>query len=870
MREHQRNIIAAGLFFLSGSVSLIFQVVWLKKLVLVFGNTIWAVSTLLTTFMAGLALGSWIFGRIADRSGSPLRVYGLLEGSVGVYGLLTPWIFYILPMFYIPLYRMSGGDTWVMGLCKFLLGFIVLLPPTICMGGTLPLLAKYFTQNMATAGTQIGRLYAINTFGAVFGIFFSGFFFIPFFGLLITLCIAAVLSLSIFGGSYWLTRGQSFARVLKISSPTQLLPDSFRKEHARSWILWIYLLCGFAGLGYEVLWNRVLVLHLGSSVYAYSVMLTIYLLGITLGSAIMSHYLHKVRNPLFLFAVLQICLAFDLLLIINQFGMLAETLGVLNRALGGQGYASHVFFLMLGVGQVLLIPTLLLGASFPVAVRLFVKNVGAVGKDTGVLYAFNTFGNILGAFLTGFVLLPVLGVQRSLLLIASLNLFIALYILGKLGTALATKGIVSGLLLIGFYGGYWLVTSPNQVILTAGVFLGSQHDQVSLLAVEEDVYATVTVEEHHEPRGKWRQLSLNGTNVAGTSCELFSIQKLQGHLPLLLHKDPKRVLHIGFGSGGTAWAVSRYPVESITIAEISKSVIQKASEYFLEINHGVLRDHRVQIVFTDGRNHVLAAEEKYDVILSDSVHPRFSGNGSLYTYEYYQLLKERLNPDGIISQWLPFYSLTPENFKMIIKSFYEVFPNTTIWYPNSTINEYVIVIGKLDGPLIDYATIERKLRIPEVMVDLEEIETTTPYKILDYFLFANENVGEFVADMPLHTDNNIAVEYISGRNVGRWQSSYSNYSNLLDARTSVKDYLSNLEQARESKENILSTLDLYEQTTDHNLQGQRLFWEGNREEAFQRFERIRELNPEDLEPVEYFGSSYQIPFLEYATIIGEN
>ena len=402
------------------------------------------------------------------------------------------------------------------------------------------------------------------------------------------------------------------------------------------------------------------------------------------------------------------------------------------------------------------------------------------------------------------------------------------------------------------------------------MFLGSQHDQVSLLAVEEDVYATVTVEEHHEPRGKWRQLSLNGTNVAGTSCELFSIQKLQGHLPLLLHKDPKRVLHIGFGSGGTAWAVSRYPVESITIAEISKSVIQKASEYFLEINHGVLRDHRVQIVFTDGRNHVLAAEEKYDVILSDSVHPRFSGNGSLYTYEYYQLLKERLNPDGIISQWLPFYSLTPENFKMIIKSFYEVFPNTTIWYPNSTINEYVIVIGKLDGPLIDYATIERKLRIPEVMVDLEEIETTTPYKILDYFLFANENVGEFVADMPLHTDNNIAVEYISGRNVGRWQSSYSNYSNLLDARTSVKDYLSNLEQARESKENILSTLDLYEQTTDHNLQGQRLFWEGNREEAFQRFERIRELNPEDLEPVEYFGSSYQIPFLEYATIIGEN
>ena len=420
------------------------------------------------------------------------------------------------------------------------------------------------------------------------------------------------------------------------------------------------------------------------------------------------------------------------------------------------------------------------------------------------------------------------------------------------------------MLIPAFYGGYLALTSPNQVILTAGVFLDQQQNTVKLLSLHEDVYATVTVEEHNEVRGAWRQLSLNGTNVAGTSSELFSIQKLQGHLPLLLHKNPKSVLHIGFGSGGTAWAVSRYPVERMTIAEISKSVIQKASEYFLDINHGVLKDPRVKVAFTDGRNHVLATRETYDVILSDSIHPRFSGNGSLYTHEYYQLLKQRLNPGGVVSQWLPFYSLTPENFKMIIKSFYEVFPNTTVWYPNSTMNEYVIVIGKLDDSRIDYPTIEAGLRRPEAQADLQEIETATPYKILDYFLFANEQVGEFVKDVPLHTDDNMAVEYISGRNLDRDENSYQCLKELISARTSVLPFLENLGNAVTPREEIEANLRKYETATTYNLRGQLFFWENNRAEAFRSFEFERQLNPDDLEPVEYFGSSYQKPFLRQA------
>jgi spermidine synthase len=580
----------------------------------------------------------------------------------------------------------------------------------------------------------------------------------------------------------------------------------------------------------------------------------------------MSYYVNKLRHPVRVFALLQWMIAFDLLLQIHQFGELPEVLFVIRMYLRVQSYGTHVFSLLIGILSIILLPTVLFGASFPLAVRLFVKEQKSTGQETGVLYASNTLGNILGAFCAGFLLLPIMGAQRGLLLTASLNLLIGLSLMLKVETGRFKKSvlIVGGIVL--FYSGYVVLTFKDQVILTAGAFRGGNRSEVTLLNFEEDIYATVTVEERRNVRGTWKQLSMNAVNVAGTSSELFAIQKLQGHLPLLLHKNPKSVLHIGFGSGGTAYAVSCHPVETITIAEISKSVIEKASHYFKDVNHGVLEDPRVDVVFTDGRNKVLASKEHYDVILSDSIHPRFSGNGSLYTYEYYQLLRERLKPGGVVSQWLPFYSITPENFKMILKSFLMVFPNTSMWFPNSTINPYVIVIGQRDELLIDYANIEDRLKVPAVAADLQEIQTATPYKILDYFLFANETVGEFVGDVPLHTDDNMAVEYHSGRVLRRSLTTYANYVSLLRYRTSVKPYLSNLENADQDREAILATLDRYETATRHNLTGQRLFREEKRLEAFEQFDMIPELNPEDLEPVEYFGAPYQPPFLKQASM----
>ena len=300
--------VALLLFFFSGFVSLIFQVVWLKMLVLVFGNTVWASSTLLTAFMAGLAIGSWLFGRIADKIKSSLRLYGVIEGIIGVYAILTPLIFSKLHIIYTPINSITGGNDLILGIFKFLIGFIILLPPTICMGGTLPLLAKRFTKNIDNAGSKIGSLYTINTFGAVLGTFIAGFFLIPVFGLKATIFLGSIVNLMILLIIFLITRGETIS-----FSRHSLFRSNFKKIE-RNWVILVYFVLGFASLSYEIIWNRILVLHIGSSVYAFSVMLGVYLLGITLGAGFMSHYVERINNPILVFAIIQFLIAFDLIL----------------------------------------------------------------------------------------------------------------------------------------------------------------------------------------------------------------------------------------------------------------------------------------------------------------------------------------------------------------------------------------------------------------------------------------------------------------------------------------------------------------------------------------------------------------------------
>jgi spermidine synthase len=318
------------------------------------------------------------------------------------------------------------------------------------------------------------------------------------------------------------------------------------------------------------------------------------------------------------------------------------------------------------------------------------------------------------------------------------------------------------------------------VILSAGMFGGASDN---LVYFHEDAQASVTVRRLLDNNEPYLSLELNGVNVAGTSPDLYAVQKMQGHLPLLLAKTPSKVAHIGFGSGGTAWAVSRHPsILDILIVEISPEVLAASDRTFPNINHGVLGDSRVRTEINDGRNFLLANDQVFDAILSDSIHPRYAGNGSLYSLEYFRLARERLAPGGVVSMWLPMYSLTPHNYAMILEAFRQVFPDMAVWYETSTLNSFTIVTGKTD-PVPWYAdTLERAFSSPDVTAEFADLRITGAADVLSYLVATGQDLDPWLRDVPPHVDDVPAVEYESGGLLVRNLPWYYTFQKLLELR----------------------------------------------------------------------------------------
>ena len=320
----------------------------------------------------------------------------------------------------------------------------------------------------------------------------------------------------------------------------------------------------------------------------------------------------------------------------------------------------------------------------------------------------------------------------------------------------------------------------DRVILAAGLFYGDQPE--SLVYFHEDAQATVTIRQRQKDDSPYYALAVNGVAVAGTSPELHAVQRMQGHLPMLLGSDVESVVHIGFGTGGTAHAVSQSPVQDILVVELSPEVIKASDTYFGGINHGVLADERVRVEINDGRNFLLASPERFDAVLSDSIHPAYAGNGSLYSLEYFRLIRDRLEPGGIASMWLPTYFLTPDNFGGILKAFAEVFPNVAVWYEPSTLNAFTIVTGKVDGPVWDPQQLQRAFSLPRIRDDLASLEIYGPADLLAMLVATEADLAPWLAEIPSHTDDRPRVEYESGRLLDRNQTWLQNFEILLRLR----------------------------------------------------------------------------------------
>jgi spermidine synthase len=746
--------ILLAVFFASGISALLYQIVWLKYLGLIFGNTVHAASTLIAIFLGGLGLGAFLFSRML-LTVRPLLAYAAVEALLGTLGGFSPNAFELLDRAYVAAFPVVHGSFISMTLLRVGLVALFLLPPTILMGGTLPLLVRWFTGEREGTGAAISALYAVNTFGATAGVALAGFVLIPRAGLLETIFVAVLLNFALAVGALILARGRAqgtevSAQENETAPAPRPLPTA--PSLHRNLVLLASLLMGLTAIADEVFWSRILVLHLGSSVYAYSLMLFSFLIGIGIGSAILERRIERI-DVVRTLAIVELTLGIALALQVHLFARFADILGAVAGPMIDAGVTSLFPTLLVSTLMALLIPTALMGAAFPLTVRLYEMSAGegetgAVGR----VYLANTVGSIAGSFLAGFVLIRAIGSQNGLFVMSAINIAIGAWLLQRRRwMAFVPAGIAAAA---------FFLAKPDQVILSAGLFT---EERAPILLFREDVTATVTLRR----RGDCcLSLELNGVNVAGTSGELIGTQKLQGHIPMLLHPNPKRVLHIGFGSGGTAWAVSRYPVDNITIAEISPEVLEVSNARFGEVNHGVLRDPRVRVEINDGRNYVLAAREKFDVILSDSIHPRYAGNGSLYTRDYFELCRRRLNPNGIVSTWLPMYSLTTRNYLQIVRAFRDVFPNATIWYVPNTPNAFTILIGRMEPGPVPFDRIASHWT-PAVAGELSEIGMTAPPDLLPALMLGPGEIERLTHAIPPHTDDFPSVEYESGRVVHR-------------------------------------------------------------------------------------------------------
>ncbi|HKS26076.1 MAG TPA: fused MFS/spermidine synthase [Thermoanaerobaculia bacterium] len=755
----KRSAAVLSVFFASGISALLYQIVWLKYLGLIFGNTVYAAATLIAVFLAGLGIGAFVFSR-AFRARPSLLVYAATEALIGLAGAFSPNAFELLNRAYVAAYPSVHQSALSMTLVRGALAAAFLLPPTILMGGTLPLLVRWFTGDEEGSGTAVSALYAVNTLGATAGVALAGFVLIPRVGLLATIFVAVVLNFVLALVAALLLRGRT------PSAPTSRGAQRAPSNINPRLVLLITLLLGLAAIADEVFWSRILVLHFGSSVYAYSLMLFSFLIGIGIGSAAIERVVARIDVARTL-GTIELALAAVLALQVHVFAHFADLLGAIARI----GFTSPFPIFLCASLVVLLVPTALLGAAFPLTVRLYeVSAREGETRSVGKVYLVNTIGSVTGSLLAGFFLIRAVGSQNGLFLTALIALVVGAWLAGKRAVIAAAIFVIA-----------FITAKPNEVILSAGLFADAH---APILLFREDVTATVTL---RELGPGYLSLELNGVNVAGTSAELMGTQKLQGHIPLLVHPHPRRVLHIGFGSGGTAWAVSRHPVENITIAEISPEVLEVSGSRLGAVNHGVLHDPRVHVEINDGRNFVLAAPEKFDVILSDSIHPRYAGNGSLYTREYFELCRRRLNDDGVISMWLPMYSLTTRNYLQIVRAFRDVFPNTTIWYVPNTPNAFTIVVGRLENGPLPLARMAAQWTSP-VAQDLGEIGMRRPEDLLSALMLGPSEVERITRGVPPHVDDLPSVEYESGRVVDRnltWLQTFSLLANAMPQQTPV-------------------------------------------------------------------------------------
>jgi len=753
------------LFFISGASGLLLELVWIRMAGTVIGNTTFATGTVVAVFMGGLALGSRLGGREADRRQGPalVRLYGSLEAGVALASLAVPFLLQASKPLYVALWASVGEVTPLFAGLRIVLVTVVLIAPTTLMGATLPVLSRILSSAGAGMAREAGWAYAVNTLGGVAGTLAGGFLLIPALGLERTLVTAAGLNLGLAAASFALAR--------KAKSESAEVPPTAHPPGKGALLLAAF--SGFTALSYEVAWTRSLVLSLGSTVQALTLILSSFILGLALGSALASRMVIRVKEVSGAIGGVQSILGAAALVLLPILGRAPLFVAGLFGS-GVRSYDSLLVWESLLIGLVILGPATLLGAIFPLACHLAAGSDGAVGRTVGAVYAWNTFGSIAGTLLATFGFIPWLGVSWTIKGIALLNLGLggALLARSSRGRRMAWAPVAAGVCA-------WAVPGTSARLMTSGAYLygptfareaeslGVDLSEVVAaqsppLAEYWDAYGLVSV--HAE--GPARFLRINGKVDASTGSGSLDMltQLYAGHLALLHHPDPRRVLVIGLGSGSTLGAVVRHPVEHVDCVEISPGVV-RAAAYFAEATGHPLADRRVHLMVGDGRNLVQFSRDLYDVIISEPSNLWVSGMAHLFTRDFFEEVRRKLTPRGIFCQWIYSSGLEAEDFRLVLRTFFGAFPAGSLWeiHPGG---DYLLLGGERIDPL-PYDQFEARASAPGVGEDLGDPGLPGALSVGGHLLGEAREVRVVAGPGPAMTDDHPTLEYSAPRSLYR-------------------------------------------------------------------------------------------------------
>jgi spermidine synthase len=779
MMKPARLMVGTAVFclLLSGAAGLVYEVVWMRYLALFLGHTAYGVIAALVAFMGGLAMGNAWLGKWADKVRRPLALYAWLEIGIGIYAIFFPAYYEFCHRVFVAMaHGWAPGSRSLLAL-KFAFSLFTIFIPTVLMGGTLPVLVKLVTRSLGELRERVSTLYFINSAGAVAGCFLADFCWIPSWGLPATVWAGAVMNLLVgvvaLVVNGWLRENRlSISPSIPADSSAEAETEEFTQAELRLAILGIGL-SGFVAMLYEIVWTRLLALSLGSSTHAFSIMLITFISGITIGAGVVGRW-RKLRRTLDAFAWTELALAGTLLFSMWFYDLLPfwfmQIAGMLVRR--------PAVFPIYGLAQALIcfgvmfVPTVLLGMTLPLVSRVATAEVARTGRSVGAVFAVNTLGTVLGAALTGLWLLPWLGLAGALALGAALNAAIGLTVLGRhrpqYRTALLVGVPLSIIILVvlaqsifadrwqrAFTRALWREVTPLSLKAFRSVV-----DQTKLSYYRDGAGATVSVTEDEINNVRHLALAVNGKTDASTGIDV-STQVLLGHVPMLLRPSSQRVLVVGLGSGMTCGAVLRHPsVTQLDVVEISPEVAQAARQFAVH-NDKVLDNPKLHLVTEDAKTFLQLADHKYDVIISEPSNPWMAGVAGVFSREYYQNCRDRLQPDGFMAQWVQVYETDNEAFLVVLRTFRSVFPYLSVWM---TAPGDLLLLGMSQLPRVDLQAIQDRFAVPSVKSDLERIDIFR----LPVFLareMISPDIAPYIAPdaTRIHSDYYPVLEYMAQR-----------------------------------------------------------------------------------------------------------